>query len=62
MSLVKRYKLMLATYHVDVQGFQKVNAQVEDLSKIWFYTNPSSQTPSSNDDPLHQYQVYFLCF
>jgi hypothetical protein len=46
--------------YFDVQGFQKVNTQVEDLSKIWFYPNPSSQITSLNDELLHQYQVYVL--
>jgi hypothetical protein len=46
--------------YFDVQGFQKVNAQVEHLSKIWFYPNPSYQITSLNDDVLHQYQLYFL--
>ncbi len=39
--------------HFGAQGFQKVNAQVVDLSKIWFDPNPSSQIPSLNDDVRH---------
>ena len=35
------------------QGFLNEGARSANLSKIWFYPNPSFQTPSSNDDVLH---------